>query len=89
MALGAVPAGISARFIAQGVRVSFLGCLTGMAIAAGVSRLLTSMLYGVSRTDSTTYFGVGLGVLAIATLASAIPAYRAARVDPIQALRCD
>jgi putative ABC transport system permease protein len=67
----------------------FLGCLAGMAFGGGASRLLTSMLYGVSRTDVTTYFGVGLGVLAIATLASAIPAYRAARVDPIQALRCD
>jgi putative ABC transport system permease protein len=89
MALGAVPAGISARFVAQGVRISFLGCLAGMAIGAGVSRLLAGMLYGVSRTDTATYLGVGVGVLTIAALASAIPAHRAARVDPIQALRCD
>jgi putative ABC transport system permease protein len=89
MALGAVPAGISARFVAQGVRISFLGCLAGMAIGAGVSRLLAGMLYGVSRTDTATYLGVGVGVLTIAALASAIRAHRAARVDPIQALRCD
>jgi len=89
MALGAFPASIRTRFLIQGVRVSLLGCLGGMVIGAGVSRLLAGMLYGVSRTDTTTYLGVGVGVLTIAALASAIPAHRAARVDPIQALRCD
>jgi len=67
--------------------VSLLGCLSGLAIGAGVSRLLTGMLYGVSRADSTTYFAVGLGVLVIAACASALPAHRAARVDPMRALR--
>ena len=52
------PPAISARFMAQGVRVSF-GLPAGMAIGAGVSRLLTGMLYGVSRTDSTTYLASG------------------------------
>ncbi len=89
MALGALPASIRTRFVMQGVRVSLFGCLAGMVIGAGVSRLLAGMLYGVSRTDTTTYVAVWLGVLALAAFASAIPAHRAARVDPIQALRCD
>ncbi|HEY6989363.1 MAG TPA: ABC transporter permease [Bryobacteraceae bacterium] len=89
MALGALPTSIRSRFVMQGVRVSLLGCLAGMVIGAGVSRLLAGMLYGVSRTDTTTYVAVGIGVLALAALASVIPAHRAARVDPIQALRCD
>ena len=89
MALGAVPAQIRRQFMAPGMGVSLLGCLSGLAIGAGVSRLLTGMLYGVSRADSITYFVVGLGVLAIAACASALPAHRAARVDPMLALRQD
>ena len=89
MALGAVPAQIRRQFMAQGMGVSLLGCLSGLAIGAGVSRLLTGMLYGISRADSTTYFAVGLGVLVIAACASALPAHRAARVDPMLALRQD
>jgi putative ABC transport system permease protein len=89
MALGAVPAQIRARFLAQGIGVSLLGCLFGLALGAGVSRLLTGMLYGVSRADSITYVAVSLGVLAIAACASALPAHRAARVDPMLALRQD
>jgi len=89
MALGALPAQIRARFMAQGVGVSLLGCLFGLAMGAAVSRLLTGMLYGISRVDGITYFAVGLGVLAIAAFASALPAHRAARVDPMLALRQD
>jgi ABC-type lipoprotein release transport system permease subunit len=47
------------------------------------------MLYGISRADSITYFAVALGVLAVTAFASAFPAHRAARVDPMLALRQD
>jgi predicted permease len=87
MALGALPGEIRARFLAQGGRVALLGCVAGLVLAASFSRVLAGMLYGVSRLDAATYFGVAAGVLAIAALACAIPASRAARLDPMQVLR--
>ena len=89
MALGAVPHQIRMQFLAQGVGVSLAGCLFGLTVAAATSRLLAGMLYGISRTDTITYGAVGLGVLATAALASALPAHRAAHLDPIKALRQD
>jgi putative ABC transport system permease protein len=89
MALGALPGQIRAGFLARGVGISLLGCLFGLAAAAALSRLLAGMLYGVSGTDAITYCGVSFGVLSIAAAASALPAHRAAHVDPMQALRCD
>ncbi len=87
MALGALPGQIRARFLAQGVGVSIAGCAAGLAAAAVVSRVLVGMLYGISRADAATYIGVSLGVLLIAAVASAVPARRAAHLDPMQALR--
>lgn len=87
MALGALPGQIRARFLVQGLSVSLIGCLAGLAIAASVSRVLAGMLYGVSPLDPLTYFAVGLGVLVVAALASALPAGRAAHLDPMQVLR--
>jgi len=89
VALGAVPHQIRMQFLAQGVGVSLAGCVFGLAVAASLSRLLAGMLYGISRTDTITYGAVGLGVLATAALASALPAHRAAHLDPIKALRQD
>ncbi|MGH9621872.1 MAG: FtsX-like permease family protein, partial [Bryobacteraceae bacterium] len=78
---------IRRRFLAQGLGVALIGCIAGLAIAASLSRLLVSMLYDVSRLDPLTYAAVAIGVLAVAALASAIPAGRAARLDPMQVLR--
>ncbi len=89
MALGALPRQIRARFLSQGVGVSLVGCVCGLCVAAALSRLLVGFLYGVSRLDVVTYLSVSLGVLAIAALASALPARRAAHLDPMQALRHD
>jgi len=89
MALGALPGQIRVHFLAREVGISLLGCLFGLISAAALSRLLVGMLYGVSRADFITYFGVGIGVLTIAVLASALPARRAAHLDPMQALRHD
>lgn len=87
MALGALPSQIRARFLVQGARVSLLGCIAGLAMAVFLSRLLAGMLYGVSRLDAVTYAGVAAGVLVVAAVASALPATRAAHLDPIQVLR--
>ncbi|MGH9584798.1 MAG: FtsX-like permease family protein, partial [Bryobacteraceae bacterium] len=87
MALGALPSQIRNRFLAQGLGISLLGCVAGLAIAAFLSRLLAGMLYGVSRLDPLTYLAVAIGVLAVAALASALPASRAAHLDPMQVLR--
>ena len=87
MALGALPAQIRTRFMAQGIGISVTGCLAGLVAGAVLSRLLIGMLYGVSRVDAATYIGVASGVLFIAGLASAVPAQRAARLDPMQTLR--
>jgi predicted permease len=87
LALGAVPSQIMVRFLIQGLRVTLLGCAAGLAISFSVSHVLAGMLFGVSNTDAATYCGVVLLILAVASLASLIPAVRAARLDPTKALR--
>ncbi len=87
IALGALPSQILVRFLKQGLTVSVLGCVAGLILAAACSRILAGMLYGISRVDTTSYLGVAVIVMLIAALASVIPAARAARVDPMRALR--
>ncbi|HEV2348761.1 MAG TPA: ABC transporter permease [Terriglobia bacterium] len=87
LALGAMPGQIVRQFFLQGVRVSLLGCLAGLVLSAGFGRLLVGMLYGVSPLDAVTFSGVVLIVLGVAAIASLLPAFRAARVEPMQVLR--
>jgi putative ABC transport system permease protein len=87
LAIGALQAQIVRQFLSQGLRLSLLGCIAGLALAIASGRLLEGMLYGVSATDITTLAGVAAIVLIVCALASLIPAIRAARVDPMQALR--
>lgn len=87
MAVGALPNQIRARSLAQGAGISLLGCMAGLAMAAAFSRLLAGMLYDVSRLDPLTYIAVALGVLTVAAAASALPASRAAHLDPMEILR--
>lgn len=82
-----MPRQILRRFLSRGVSVALLGCLAGLALSAGLSRLLTGMLYGVSRADAITYVTVPALVLTVAALASFLPAARAARLDPMRVLR--
>jgi ABC-type antimicrobial peptide transport system permease subunit len=73
--------------VRQGLTVSLAGAGAGIVIALGVSRLLTKFLYGVSASDPLTYVAVSVMLTCVAVLSSYIPARRAARVDPIAALR--
>ncbi|PYV33822.1 MAG: ABC transporter permease [Acidobacteria bacterium] len=87
LALGAMPGEIVKRFLLQGLRVSILGSVAGLALAAATARLLSGMLYGVSPSDVATGSAVILLVLAVATGSSLLPAFRASRVEPMEVLR--
>ena len=87
LALGAMRAQVVRQFLGLGVRVAVLGCVAGLLLAAGFARLLSGMLFGVSANDAVTVGGVLTIVLVVTVMASLIPAIRAARVEPMQALR--
>jgi putative ABC transport system permease protein len=89
MALGAPAGAVLRSFVGQGLRLTTLGVVIGLAGAFGLSRMLASLLYGVSPTDPLTFAGTALGLLSVATLATWIPARRASRVDPVEALKED
>jgi ABC-type antimicrobial peptide transport system permease subunit len=71
----------------QGLLPVVLGILFGAAAAFALSRAIASQLYGVRPADPATFFGAATVLLFVATLACSIPARRAARVDPLVALR--
>jgi len=87
MALGAKRADVLHLVVRQGMTMTLIGLAIGLAGAIALSRLMTSMLFGVSTTDPLTFTGVSVVLLAVALLACLIPARRATRVDPIVALR--
>lgn len=87
MALGAHPQDIL-RWVANlGLRIILIGIVLGVALAMGVTRLISAQLFGVKPTDPVTYLAVALALMVIASLACYIPARRATKVDPIVALR--
>jgi putative ABC transport system permease protein len=87
LALGAVRSQIVRQFLTQGLTVSVLGCVAGLALTAVFGRLLSGMLFGVSTWDGVTLGGVVAIVLTVSVLASLLPAIRAARLEPMQVLR--
>jgi putative ABC transport system permease protein len=87
LALGALPGQIIGKFLVQGLRITLAGCVAGLLLALGVSRLLMGMLYGISMFDPLTYAGVLLLTFIVAAAASLIPSVRAARVEPTEVLR--
>jgi putative ABC transport system permease protein len=87
LALGAMRGQIAGGFLSQGLRVALAGCACGMLLGFALSRFLKGMLYGISALDPVTYAGVVCLILCVATLASLLPALRAARLEPIRVLR--
>ncbi len=73
--------------LTQGLRLTFLGVAVGLAGALALTRILASLLYGVTPTDPLTFALVSLLLVAVASVASYVPARRAARIDPMVALR--
>ena len=87
MALGASPAGVQELVLRQGLGLTLAGLGIGSIVAVAVVRLLTSVLFDVSPWDPFAWTGSALTLLAVALLASWLPARRAVRVDPVVALR--
>ena len=87
MALGARQQDVLSLVVKQGLRPVLIGILVGVAVAAAVARLIASALYGVKPSDPVVFLGGSVLVLAVALIASYIPARRATKVDPMVALR--
>ena len=87
MALGGSAGQVWRMVLLHGVRLAATGVVAGVAAALALGRVLSSLLYGVEATDPATFAGAALGLGMVAVLATATPARRAARVDPIVAMR--
>jgi len=87
MALGARAADVLRMVLGEGMLLAVLGAVVGLAIALGVTRLMQKLLFGISPSDPLTFAAVCAILLIVGALACAIPARRAARVDPLVALR--
>jgi predicted permease len=87
MALGASPGNVTRMILGRGLKLSGVGLAAGAALAAGLSLLLRTLLYGVSPAAPLVYAGTAGALIAVALAACVIPAQRAARIDPAIALR--
>jgi putative ABC transport system permease protein len=87
MALGARRADVLQMTVKQGLKLVGVGMMIGLAAAFLLTRVLASLLFGISATDPITFIGISLVLLGAAILASYVPALRATKVDPIIALR--
>jgi putative ABC transport system permease protein len=89
MALGAERRQVLGLMLGDGLRPALYGLMLGLAASVGAVRLIQSMLYGTRPLDPVIFAAVAATLLAVATLACMIPAWKASRIDPIQALRAE
>jgi predicted permease len=89
VALGAEPGALQWLFVRYGLALAGAGSAIGLATAAGLTRLMKSVLFGISPVDPLTYTAVPLVLVAATLLASYLPARRAATVDPVETLRAE
>ncbi len=89
MALGARKGDILRTVLARGIQLAIIGVAVGLAGAVVLTRVLASLLYDITPTDPVTLIAVSCAMIVIALLASYVPARRAAKVDPMTALRCE
>jgi predicted permease len=87
MALGAAARDVGSLFLRHGLILVTIGIVLGTLAAAALTRVMTTLLFGVSSMDPATYAAVAVGLASTALLASYLPARRAARIDPASALR--
>jgi predicted permease len=87
MALGAKPADVLRLILTEGLKPTVIGMLVGIMGAVALSRVLSSIVYGVSPTDPLTITAMALLLVCVGIMASAVPAYRAAQVQPASILR--
>ena len=89
VALGAAPRQVTGSVIREGITLALAGIGIGLAGAFVAARALAALLFGVGATDPLTFAGVALLMLLVAVIASYIPSRRAARIDPVLALRAE
>jgi ABC-type antimicrobial peptide transport system permease subunit len=86
-ALGAQPQQTFLLVIRSTLKLVLVGVVAGLAGAAALGKSLESLLFGVSAFDPTTYVAAGVTLIVVGLLAATVPALRAARIDPVRALR--
>ncbi len=89
LALGATPRAVLLLVVTDGLRLAALGVLIGVGLAIATTRWLSSLLYEVSPLDPVSFVATALFLAVVAVLASALPAWRASRTDPMQAIRVE
>lgn len=89
VAIGATRRRVVSMILSQGLRISMYGVAAGILTALLLTRFLRSLLYGVAATDVFTFGAVTILVLLVAVVATAVPAWRASRIDPAKSLRAE
>jgi ABC-type antimicrobial peptide transport system permease subunit len=87
MALGATEGRVAQGVLTQGLKLTLLGIAVGLPAALAVARFVEGLLYGIEPRDPVTFISVPVALVLVACMACLLPAFRAARVNPVDALR--